>query len=144
MSESVLPMFSSRSFIVSGLTFRSLIHFKFIFVYGVRKGDILYWVSLQNKVRRLWWMLLMPCPITSCSSVALLHRFRGRYQLPASRAHSCICFKSPCLRALLRHHHLRGSGLLGDSSCKEPTCQCRRHKRCGFDCWVRKIFCRVW
>ena len=37
MSESVLPMFSSRSVIVSGLTFRSLIHFEFIFVYGVRK-----------------------------------------------------------------------------------------------------------
>ena len=35
MSESVLPMFSSRSFIVSGLMFRSLIHFEFIFVYGV-------------------------------------------------------------------------------------------------------------
>ena len=35
MSESVLPMFSSRSFIVSGLTFRSLIHFEFIFVYGL-------------------------------------------------------------------------------------------------------------
>ena len=34
MLESVLPMFSSRSFIVSGLTFRSLIHFEFIFVYG--------------------------------------------------------------------------------------------------------------
>ena len=30
MSESVLPMFSSRSFIVSGLTFISLIHFEFI------------------------------------------------------------------------------------------------------------------
>ena len=26
MSESVLPMFSSKSFIVSGLTFKSLIH----------------------------------------------------------------------------------------------------------------------
>ena len=37
MSESVLPMLSSRSFTVSGLTFRSLIHFEFIFVYGVRK-----------------------------------------------------------------------------------------------------------
>ena len=37
MSESVLPMFSSRSFIVSSLTFRSLIHFEFIFVHGVRK-----------------------------------------------------------------------------------------------------------
>ena len=32
MSESVLPMFSSKSFIVSGLTFRSLIHFEFIFL----------------------------------------------------------------------------------------------------------------
>ena len=31
MSESVLPMFSSKSFIVSGLMFRSLIHFEFIF-----------------------------------------------------------------------------------------------------------------
>ena len=37
MSESVLPKFSSRSFIVSGLTFRSLICFEFIFLYGVRK-----------------------------------------------------------------------------------------------------------
>ena len=37
MSESVLPMFSSRSFIVSGVTFRYIIHFEFIFVYSVRK-----------------------------------------------------------------------------------------------------------
>ena len=29
-------MFSSKSFIVSGLTFRSLIYFEFIFVYSVR------------------------------------------------------------------------------------------------------------
>ena len=35
MSESVLPMLSSRSFIVSGLKFRSLIYFEFISVYGV-------------------------------------------------------------------------------------------------------------
>ena len=37
MSQSVLPMFSSKSFIVFGLTFRSSIHFEFIFVYGVRE-----------------------------------------------------------------------------------------------------------
>ena len=37
MSLSVLPMFSSKGFIVSGLRFRSLIQFEFIFVYGVRK-----------------------------------------------------------------------------------------------------------
>ena len=30
-------MFSPKSFIVSGLIFRSLIHFEFIFVYGIRK-----------------------------------------------------------------------------------------------------------
>ena len=37
MSSSVLPMFPSKGFIISGLTFRSLVHFEFIFVYGVRK-----------------------------------------------------------------------------------------------------------
>ena len=30
-------MFSSRSFIVSGLTFRSLIYFEFIFVFDIKK-----------------------------------------------------------------------------------------------------------
>uniref|UniRef100_A0A8B9WU34 Uncharacterized protein n=1 Tax=Bos mutus grunniens TaxID=30521 RepID=A0A8B9WU34_BOSMU len=34
---SSLAHFLIGSFIVSGLTFRSLIHFEFIFVYGVRK-----------------------------------------------------------------------------------------------------------
>ena len=27
----------------------------------------------------------------------------------------------------------------GGASGKEPACQCRRHKRCGFDPWVGKI-----
>ena len=36
MSSSVLPMFSSKSFIVSGLTFRYSIHSELIFGYGVR------------------------------------------------------------------------------------------------------------
>ena len=40
MSESVLPMFSSRSFILSGLTFRPFIHFEFIFVYDVGKSSV--------------------------------------------------------------------------------------------------------
>ena len=35
--QSVLPVFSFRSFILSSLTFKSLIHFEFIFVYGVRE-----------------------------------------------------------------------------------------------------------
>ena len=33
----------------------------------------------------------------------------------------------------------------GGASGKEPTCQCRRGKRCGFDPWVRKIpWRRAW
>ena len=36
MSENVLPVFSSRSFMMSCLTFKSLSHFEFIFVYGER------------------------------------------------------------------------------------------------------------
>ena len=35
MSDNVLPMFLSRSFMVSCLIFKSLRHFEFIFVYGV-------------------------------------------------------------------------------------------------------------
>ena len=36
MSESVLPMLSSRSLIVSCLIFKPFSHFEFIFVHGVR------------------------------------------------------------------------------------------------------------
>ena len=41
MSKNVLPVFvfSSRSSIVSGLTFKSLIYFEFSFVCGVRKSS---------------------------------------------------------------------------------------------------------
>ena len=35
--DCVLPVFPYKSFIVSGLTFRSLIHFEFIFVYDVKE-----------------------------------------------------------------------------------------------------------
>ena len=40
MSESVLPMFSSRSVIVSGLIFRPLIHFEFFFLSMVLESVI--------------------------------------------------------------------------------------------------------
>ena len=37
MSKSVLPMFSTRRFIESCIAFMFLIHFYFIFVYGIRE-----------------------------------------------------------------------------------------------------------
>ena len=36
-AENVSPIFPSRSFMVSGLMFKSLSHFEFIFVSGVRE-----------------------------------------------------------------------------------------------------------
>ena len=62
MSLSVLPMFSSKSFIVSGLTVRSLIHFEFIFVYGVRKCSnfTLLHVALQFSQHHLLQRLSFP------------------------------------------------------------------------------------
>jgi len=44
----VLPMFSSKSFIVSGLIFRYLSHLQFIFVYGVRKYSSFFYTWLTS------------------------------------------------------------------------------------------------
>ena len=62
ISSSVLHMFSSKSFIVSGLTFRSLIHFEFIFVYGVRKCSnfILLHVAVQFSQHQFLKRLSLP------------------------------------------------------------------------------------
>ena len=55
MSSSVLAVFFSKSFAVSGLTFRSLIHFEFIFVYDVRECShfLLLHVAVQFFQHRL-------------------------------------------------------------------------------------------
>ena len=36
------------------------------------------------------------------------------------------------------HTHTH-TGFPGGASGKDPTCQCRRHKRRGFNHWVRKL-----
>ena len=68
-----LPMFSSRSFIVSGLTFRSLIHF--IFVYGVRKCSSFILLQVVNQFSQhhllqrlsfLHWIFLPPLSKIRC------------------------------------------------------------------------------
>ena len=62
MSSSVLPLSSSKSFIVSGLTCRSLIHFEFIVVYNVRKCSnfILLHVAVQFSPHHLLKRLSLP------------------------------------------------------------------------------------
>ena len=62
MSESVLFMLSSKSFIVTGLTFGSLIHFEFIFAYGVRVVRI---VIMKKSTSNKCWR--------GCGEKTLLH-----------------------------------------------------------------------
>ena len=52
-------LFSSKSFVVSDLTFRSLIHFKFIFVYGVREWSNIIpavQISQHHLLKRLFFL----------------------------------------------------------------------------------------
>ena len=55
-------MFSYKSFIVPGLTFRSLIHFEFIFMYCVRECSdfILVHVAVQFSQHHLLKRLSVP------------------------------------------------------------------------------------
>ena len=64
MSESVWPMFSSKSFMVSGLISRSLIHLEFTFVCGVRECShfILFHVAVQfSQYHLLKRQSFLPC-----------------------------------------------------------------------------------
>ena len=48
-------------------------------------------------------------------------------------------------RTLLKGNLVLHEGFPGGTSGKEPACQCRRHKRRGFNAWVRKIpWRRAW
>ena len=62
LSSSVLLMFSSKKFTVSGFTVRSLIHLEFIFVCGVRKcfNFILLHVTVQFSQHHLLKRLSLP------------------------------------------------------------------------------------
>ena len=62
MSLNILPMFSSKSFKVSGVTFRSLIYLEFIFVCGVGKCSnfILLHVAVQFSQHHLLKRLSLP------------------------------------------------------------------------------------
>ena len=67
MSKSVLPIFSSRSFRVSSLKCRSLIHFEFVLVYGVRECSnyVILPVSVQFSQNHYWKTVFSPI-IYSC------------------------------------------------------------------------------
>ena len=50
-----------------------------------------------------------------------------------------IAFSVSSLLESMRLRDFHFHGFPGGASGKEPACQCRRHRKCGFDPWVRKI-----
>ena len=55
----------------------------------------------------------------------------------------CVCVYICICICICIHTHL--SGFPGAASGKEPSCQCRRHRKCEFSPWVGKIsWRRVW
>ena len=81
---------------------------------------------------------------------------KAAYQWEARAPHLESSLRSPQLEqsphAAMKTQHSQKSinktinwGFPGGASGKEPACQCRRHKRCGLDPWVRKILWkRAW
>ena len=72
MSKSVLPMFSSRSFMVYSPTFRSSTHFEFIFVYHVREFS--YFILLLVVVQFSQHHLLKGLSFLHCVFLPPLYR----------------------------------------------------------------------
>ena len=66
----------------------------------------------------------------------------------------CHCFSTvymsiPIYKIIPPHSYPQASQIAGSGKNKQtnknPACQCRRHKRCGFHPWVRKIrWRRAW
>ena len=67
-------MFSSKGFIVLGLTFSSLIHFEFIFVYGVRKCSSLIILQVVDQFSQ--YHLLKRLSFLHCIFLPPLSRIR--------------------------------------------------------------------
>ena len=74
-----------------------------------------------------WVMLVLSVP--PCSSGILMEE-------QAAAGHMTLSCR-PLSQALLPLTSA-DTGFPGGSGGKEPSCQCRRHKRCGFDLWVGK------
>ena len=94
-------MFSSKSLIVSGLTFRSLIHFEFIFVYGVRECSnfILLHVAVQFSQHHL----LKRLSFLHCILLPPLSKIRWPY-LRGFLSGLCIVFHWSIFLCLCQYH----------------------------------------
>ena len=72
MSENALSVFSSRNFMVSCLIFKSLSHFQFIFVYGMKVYS--NFIDLHAAVQLSQHHLLKRLSFPQCMLLSLLSK----------------------------------------------------------------------
>ena len=63
---------------------------------------------------------------------------RGHPQARPNTVHTSKVSINPALASFFWGEHVSLWAFPGDASDKEPVCPCTRHKRRGFDPWVRK------
>ena len=91
----------------------------------MRNSSVGYWVSCQAAPQRNGRSLQKS--LWNCSNMLLLIK---------------TCFQIPSQTPWLLNKFMPMLGFPGSTSVEEPTCLCRRHKKLGFDSWVRKILRR--
>ena len=78
MFETLLLMFSSRKFMVLNLTFKSLIHFEFILVHGVRRwSSFFFFPHLSNIPNTIYWIDYLYPIVCSCLICQILIYHKG-------------------------------------------------------------------
>ena len=118
MSSSVLPMFFSKSFIVSDLTFRSVIHFEFVFVYGVRKCSnfFLLHVVVQFSQHHLLRRLSLPhcifLPRLSKTRYPQVHGFISRLSILFHQSIYILCQYHIILMTVALQYNLKSGRLI--------------------------------
>ena len=94
-------VFSSRSFTASGLTFRSLIHFEFIFVYGVRNVLMsFFYMWLSSFPSTTYWR---DCLFSIVYSYLLCHILIG-HKCVGEFLGSLFCSIGLCVYFLCQYH----------------------------------------
>ena len=97
MSLAALPMFSSKTFIVSGLIFRPLIHFEFIFVYWRRQWHTTP-VLLPEKSHG--WKSLVGCTLWGLEELDMTEWLHFHFSLSCigegnGNLLQCSCLENP-------------------------------------------------
>ena len=124
-------LFLSACFIRFSRSYQCFLHLLPEGARGFFPGEASSYLKVgEGTVKPQEWQGFLIWYIFSCKSVPLAHLVAlvegGKSQVPEDEGISWLLWQDPP----------------GGASGEELACQCRRHERCGFHPWIRKILCR--